>query len=83
MCAGAIRLLGIRKDGQQSSLFVYDDGFLMLALLTAIVYYGCRNERFGGCGSVLAVHSSVYAVVVPDIIIQAASLLNLSLAVLS
>ncbi|KAH0473954.1 MAG: uncharacterized protein KVP18_001648 [Porospora cf. gigantea A] len=23
------------------------------------VYYGCRNDKFGGCGSVLSVHSAV------------------------
>jgi len=22
----------------------------------AAVYFGCRNERFGGCGSVLSIH---------------------------
>ncbi|PIK35542.1 putative tRNA-specific adenosine deaminase 2 [Apostichopus japonicus] len=34
MCAGALRLLGIRR-----------------------VVYGCQNERFGGCGSILNVAS--------------------------
>ena len=23
------------------------------------VYYGCRNERFGGCGSVIPVHQEL------------------------
>lgn len=24
------------------------------------VYFGCRNDRFGGCGSILGVHESKY-----------------------
>jgi tRNA-specific adenosine deaminase 2 len=26
------------------------------------VYFGCRNDRFGGCGSVLNVHSEYFVV---------------------
>jgi len=28
----------------------------LLLLRIKIVYFGCRNERFGGCGSVLSLH---------------------------
>lgn len=31
------------------------------------VYYGCGNERFGGCGSVLSVHNGAY---LPETILE-------------
>jgi tRNA(Arg) A34 adenosine deaminase TadA len=33
-------------------------GALRLVGITK-VYYGCRNDRFGGCGSVLGIHEVV------------------------
>ena len=27
------------------------------------VYFGCRNPKFGGCGSILSLHKGVYPVV--------------------
>ncbi|KAF1563472.1 UNVERIFIED_CONTAM: tRNA-specific adenosine deaminase 2, partial [Eudyptes pachyrhynchus] len=45
MCAAAVRLMSIL-----SCLF-------MLETICQNVVYGCRNERFGGCGSVLSISS--------------------------
>ena len=27
------------------------------------VYFGCRNPKFGGCGSILSLHKDVYPIV--------------------
>lgn len=54
MCAAALRLLSILRV----CVYVYVVGAaLVLYQLSDIpwVMYGCRNERFGGCGSVLDV----------------------------
>lgn len=51
MCAAALRLLG-RSLVHVSILLTF-----VVVLGVRKCYYGCTNERFGGCGSVLDVHS--------------------------
>lgn len=35
-----------------------DSGFLPQTIGIEEVYYGCSNDKFGGCGSILSLHSS-------------------------
>lgn len=72
MCAAALQILNIRNNnnnGQQShnSLYVYVGvgcvcvcvcaWCIYMCCFLGHVYYGCKNERFGGCGSVLSVNT--------------------------
>ncbi|NXU49549.1 ADAT2 deaminase, partial [Turnix velox] len=55
MCAAAIRLMSILSclfmpEGCMSKCYSFGEG-------PHIVIYGCQNERFGGCGSVLNISS--------------------------
>lgn len=57
MCAAAMNLLGVcGGDGSIHRLVLSAADALHLAGIRRAVY-GCRNERFGGCGSVLHVDS--------------------------
>lgn len=49
-------------DWSRCSLYVTCEPCIMCAgalslLGISSVYYGCRNERFGGCGSILSLHN--------------------------
>ena len=51
------------EDFARCDLFVTCEPCIMCAAAIAMVgirrvYFGCRNPRFGGCGSVLAIHGS-------------------------
>lgn len=67
MCAHALEIMKIRKQlvSWVEAQLVFDlDICMVLAeyiLLTGKVYFGCVNERFGGCGSVEQVNMSYTA----------------------
>ena len=51
------------EDFSRCDLFVTCEPCIMCSAALAMVgirrvYFGCRNPRFGGCGSVLALHAS-------------------------
>uniref|UniRef100_A0A4W6F9U3 CMP/dCMP-type deaminase domain-containing protein n=1 Tax=Lates calcarifer TaxID=8187 RepID=A0A4W6F9U3_LATCA len=55
--------LDVRSVCEQTALYVTVEPCIMCAaalrlLNIPVVVYGCRNERFGGCGSVLEVSSA-------------------------
>jgi tRNA-specific adenosine deaminase 2 len=57
--------LDCRNVFRQCSLYVTVEPCIMCAaalrfLCIPKVVYGCANERFGGCGSILNVHSDIY-----------------------
>lgn len=54
MCAHALNIVGIRKAFVELI-------FNFLTSRLGKVYYGCKNEKFGGCGSVEAVNGSYAA----------------------
>lgn len=61
MCAAALRLLSILHQPLCVCMCVcmcWQLLFLHQLSDIPIVVYGCRNERFGGCGSVLDVSSA-------------------------
>jgi tRNA-specific adenosine deaminase 2 len=58
--------LGCEDVFRQCSLYVTVEPCIMCAAALRLlcipkVVYGCENERFGGCGSILNVHSDIYA----------------------
>ncbi|OXB51698.1 UNVERIFIED_CONTAM: hypothetical protein H355_010759 [Colinus virginianus] len=66
----AIRATGQKREaeadqgGRHLDLFVSCEPCIMCAAALQIfgvrrVFFGCRNDRFGGCGSVLSVHSKL------------------------
>jgi len=66
MCAGALRLLGKRSEKHIRAAFSRSSHLRIgtfvpqRGLGLRRCYYGCRNDRFGGCGSVLEV-AQLYA----------------------
>ncbi|XP_057488509.1 tRNA-specific adenosine deaminase TAD2-like [Actinidia eriantha] len=53
----------VAKKISQCSLYVTCEPCIMCASALSIlgikeVYYGCANDKFGGCGSILSLHSS-------------------------
>ncbi|TRY98116.1 hypothetical protein DNTS_028478, partial [Danionella cerebrum] len=56
MCAAALRLIRILQTKIQLALLC-KKCHLNISVYIPFVVYGCKNERFGGCGSVLDVSS--------------------------
>ena len=57
--------LRYRDVFRECSLYVTVEPCIMCAAALRLLYipkvvYGCANERFGGCGSILNVHSDIY-----------------------
>lgn len=69
MCAASLSILGMLIESYYI-MKVYFSFFFSLFSLTNLsvtcsplsgikeVYYGCANDKFGGCGSILSLHSS-------------------------
>ena len=55
MCASALSFLGMIPYAELDHFFIPD---MIFSLMEGIkeVYYGCGNDKFGGCGSILPLH---------------------------
>ncbi|PON92612.1 Cytidine deaminase, homodimeric, partial [Trema orientale] len=63
--------LEIAEKFSKCMLYVTCEPCIMCATALSIlgikeVFYGCANEKFGGCGSVLSLHSSTSEVLISD-----------------
>ena len=58
MCAAALSLLGFKQVKSPGPSPDNRQGCAMKHTFMVQVTYGCANERFGGCGSILAIHEA-------------------------